>query len=53
MAHAFRSKCVPAISQAQVNELMAELNKIWRNREQKSVQRVQNEAHRELQFLRR
>lgn len=36
-----------------MNQLLADLNKIWREREKKSVARVQNNAHREIQYLRR
>lgn len=29
------------------------MNKIWRDREKKSIARVQNNSHREIQYLRR
>ena len=53
VAHDFRNKCASSISQAQLNVLLQELNKIWRNREKKQVQRVQNQTHREIAYLRR
>ncbi len=53
VAHDFRNRCASTVSQALMNQLLADLNKIWRDREKKSVSRVQNNAHREIQYLRR
>jgi hypothetical protein len=48
VAHDFRNRCASTVSQALMNQLLADLNKIWRDREKKSVSRVQNNAHREI-----
>jgi hypothetical protein len=53
VAHDFRNRCASTVSQALMNQLLADLNKIWRDREKKSIARVQNNAHREIQYLRR
>ena len=53
LAHDFRNRCASTVSQALMNQLLADLNKIWRDREKKSIARVQNNSHREIQFLRR
>jgi hypothetical protein len=36
-----------------MNQLLADLNAVWRDREKKSIARVQNNAHREVEYLRR
>jgi hypothetical protein len=36
-----------------MNQLLQDLNAIWRDREKKQVARVQNQAHKEIQYLRR
>lgn len=48
VAHDFRNRCASTVSQALMNQLLADLNKIWRDREKKSISRVQNNAHREI-----
>jgi hypothetical protein len=53
VAHDFRNRCASTVSQALMNQLLADLNTIWREREKKSVARVQNNSHREIQYLRR
>ena len=55
VAHDFRNKCSTngVISHALFNTLLADLNEIWRDREKKQIARVQNQAHREIQYLRR
>jgi len=53
VAHDFRNRCASTVSQALMNQLLADLNKTWRDREKKSIARVQNNAHREIQYLRR
>jgi hypothetical protein len=52
-AHDFRNRCASSVSQALMNQLLTDLNAIWRDREKKRLARVQNQAHREIQYLRR
>lgn len=40
VAHDFRNRCASTVSVALMNQLLADLNKIWRDREKKSVARV-------------
>jgi len=40
VAHDFRNRFASTVSQALMNQLLADLNKIWRDREKKSVSRV-------------
>jgi hypothetical protein len=53
VAHDFRNRCASSVSQALMNQLLQDLNAIWRDREKKQVARVQNQAHKEIQYLRR
>lgn len=40
VVHDFRNRCASTVSQAVMNQLLADLNKIWRDREKKSISRV-------------
>jgi len=53
VAHDFRNRCASSVSQALMNQLLQDLNAIWRDREKKQIARVQNQAHKEIQYLRR
>ena len=53
IAHTFRNKCASQIQPSLMNQFLADLNKVWRAREQKQVARIKAECNRELQFLRR
>ena len=53
VAHDFRNRCASTVSQVLMNQLLQDLNSIWRDREKKQIARVQNLAHHEVQFLRR
>ena len=53
VAHDFRSRCASNVSQALMNTMLSDLNKIWRAREKKQISRIKSEANREVQFLRR
>ena len=53
VAHDFRNRCASQVSQALMNQLLTDLNAIWRDREKKRIARVQNLSHREIQYLRR
>ena len=52
-AHDFRNRCASQVSQALMNQLLTDLNVIWRDREKKRLARVQAQSHREIQYLRR
>ena len=41
------------LTDTMVNKLLAELNKIWRERERKQIARVRNECNAEVMALRR
>lgn len=53
IAHTFRNKCAGQVSSALMNTLLKDLNKIWKNREDKQISRIKQECSREVQFLRR
>ena len=53
VAHDFRNRCAGSVSQAMMNQMLQDLNRIWRSREKKSLARAQTQANREIQFLRR
>lgn len=53
VAHDFRNKCAGQVSPALMNQFLKDLNKIWKSREQKQINRIKSECNRELQFLRR
>lgn len=53
VAHDFRNKCAGQVSPALMNQFLKDLNKIWKAREQKQINRIKAECNRELQFLRR
>ena len=53
LAHDFRNKCASSVSQSLMNQLLMDLNRVWRQREKKQLQSHKNEALREIQFLRR
>eukprot|EP00347_Sterkiella_histriomuscorum_P010297 403376845 len=53
LAHDFRNKCASSISQSLMNQLLQDLNKVWRQREKKQVQKIQNKSNKEIAFLRR
>lgn len=42
VAHDFRNKCASNISKAMMNTLLTDLDKIWRAREKKQLNRLQN-----------
>lgn len=52
-AHDFRNKCASTVSKAMINTLLADLNKIWRAREQKQLSRLKSHTNREVEQLRR
>ena len=53
VAHDFRNKCASNISKAMMNTLLTDLDKIWRAREKKQLNRLQNQMTREMESLRR
>lgn len=53
VAHDFRNKCASIISQSLMNQLLQDLNRVWRQREKKQIQTIQNQSHKEIQYLRR
>lgn len=53
LAHDFRNRCASTVSQPLMNQLLTDLNAVWRDREKKRIARVQNQSHREIQYLRR
>lgn len=53
MAHDFRNKCASNVSQSLMNQLLQDLNRIWRQREKKQINTIQNKANKEVAFLRR
>ena len=53
VAHDFRNRCASQVSASLMNQLLNDLNKIWREREQKQIAKIRSDCNRELQFLRR
>lgn len=53
VAHDFRNKCAANVSKAMINTLLTDLDKIWRAREDKKLQRLKNQMTREVESLRR
>jgi hypothetical protein len=53
VAHEFRNKCAANISKPMMNTLLTDLDKIWRSREDKKLQRLKNQMTREVESLRR
>lgn len=53
VAHDFRNKCAANISKAMMNTLLTDLDKIWRQREDKKLQRLKSSMTREIESLRR
>ncbi|CDW83586.1 UNKNOWN [Stylonychia lemnae] len=53
LAHDFRNKCASNISQSLMNQLLQDLNKVWRQREKKQIHKVQNQSNKEIAYLRR
>ena len=49
VAHDFRTKCASNVSKAMMNTLLADLNKIWRSREQKQMSRLRTQSNREVE----
>lgn len=49
VAHDFRTKCASNVSKAMMNTLLADLNKIWRAREQKQMSRLRTQSNREVE----
>jgi hypothetical protein len=48
VAHDFRNKCAANVSKALMNQMLQDLNKIWRDRERKQVSRIKQESTREV-----
>ena len=53
MAHDFRNKCASNVSKAMMNTMLADLNKVWRAREEKQISRIKASSLREVEQLRR
>lgn len=53
IAHEFRNKCASSISKAMMNQMLTDLNKVWRQRENKQIQRIKSQMTREIESLRR
>lgn len=53
VAHDFRNKCGGQISEALMNTFLKDLNKIWKEREDRQIAKIKSECNREVQFLRR
>lgn len=53
VAHDFRNRCAAQVSQSLMNQFLKDLNKIWKQREDKQIARIKSECNREVQFLRR
>ena len=53
MAHSFRSRYGDELSTEIVNELLRELNNIYRERERRHTQRVKQQAHDEVNNMKR
>lgn len=53
IAHEFRNKCASNISKAMMNQMLTDLNKVWRQRENKQIQRIKSQMTREIESLRR
>jgi hypothetical protein len=53
VGHDFRNKCAGQISASLMNQFLSDLNKIWKQREDRQITRIKAECNRELQYLRR
>lgn len=53
IAHDFRNKCASTVSKAMMNQMLTDLNKVWRQREDKQIQRIKSQMTREIETLRR
>ena len=53
VAHDFRNKCAGQVSKSLMNQFLRDINKVWKNREDKQIARIKSECSREVQFLRR
>ncbi len=53
VAHDFRNKCASNVSKAMMNTMLADLNKVWRAREEKQISRIKASSLREVEQLRR
>jgi len=53
VAHDFRNKCAGQISSALMNTFLKDMNKVWKEREDKQIAKIKSECNHEVQFLRR
>lgn len=53
LAHDFRTKNGNKICKTLINQLLTDLNTVWKNREATTISRIKSEANREVQYLRR
>lgn len=53
VAHDFRNNVAAQVSSSLMNQFLNDLNKVWKEREQKQIARIKSECNREVQFLRR
>lgn len=53
VAHDFRNKCASNVSKAMMNTMLADLNRVWRAREEKQISRIKASSLREVEQLRR
>jgi hypothetical protein len=53
VAHDFRNKCASNVSKAMMNTMLADLNRVWRAREEKQISRIKANSLREVEQLRR
>ena len=53
VGHDFRNRCAGQVSKSLMNQFLRDINKVWKNREDKQIARIKAECNREVQFLRR
>ena len=53
IAHDFRNKCAGQISTSLMNTFLKDMNKVWKEREDKQIAKIKSECNHEVQFLRR
>lgn len=53
IAHEFRTKYGGELSPTLINRLLAELNRIWKDRERKQIERIRYKCTKEVMSLRR
>jgi len=53
LAHDFRTKNGNKIGKTLINQLLMDLNTVWKNREASTISRIRSEASQQVQYLRR